>query len=247
LIYFVELCKSLIVELKGMDAMNRIETFQQFLATQSVQVPILEFLFGLSLAAILSGILSKIYITYGKSLSNRRMFAENFMLLTVATMLVISIVKSSLALSLGLVGALSIVRFRAAIKEPEELSYLFVAIAIGLGLGANQVKVTIVAFLFISLIIILKSRSRRDKNGQNLHLTVSSSGAEKVGLDRIVEVLERNCSVLNMRRFDESSEALEAAFWIEFESIDQFRKTRSELQGLGDSVTITFLDSTGGI
>jgi len=46
------------------------------------------------------------------------------------TMLVISIVKSSLALSLGLVGALSIVRFRSAIKEPEELVYIFLSMAI---------------------------------------------------------------------------------------------------------------------
>ena len=52
---------------------------------------------------------------------------------------VILIVKSSLALSLGLVGALSIVRFRTPIKEPEELIYLFLAIAIGLGFGAGQI------------------------------------------------------------------------------------------------------------
>ena len=48
------------------------------------------------------------------------------------------IVKNSIALSLGLVGALSIVRFRAAIKEPEELTYLFLVIATGLGTGSGQ-------------------------------------------------------------------------------------------------------------
>ena len=58
-------------------------------------------------------------------------------LITMTTMLIISIVKSSLALSLGLVGALSVIRFRAAIKEPEELTYLFLTIAIGLGFGAK--------------------------------------------------------------------------------------------------------------
>ena len=54
------------------------------------------------------------------------------------TLLVIAVVKSSLALSLGLVGALSIVRFRTPIKEPEELAYIFLAIALGLCLGADQ-------------------------------------------------------------------------------------------------------------
>ena len=54
---------------------------------------------------------------------------KNFILLGIATCIVITIVKNSLALSLGLVGALSIVRFRAAIKEPEELVYLLFVIA----------------------------------------------------------------------------------------------------------------------
>ena len=69
------------------------------------------------------------------------------------TMLIITIIQQSLALSLGLVGALSIVRFRAAIKEPEELSYLFLCIAMGLGFGANQRIISIISFVFISSII----------------------------------------------------------------------------------------------
>jgi hypothetical protein len=63
----------------------------------------------------------------------------------VTTTLIIRIVRSSPALSLGFVRASSIVRFRAAIKEPEELVFPFLAISIGLGLGAGQALVTIVA------------------------------------------------------------------------------------------------------
>ena len=74
-------------------------------------------------------------------------------------MLIITIVKSSLALSLGLVGALSIIRFRAAIKEPEELAYLFISISIGLGFGANQAIITTLAFIIIILVIILLKKS----------------------------------------------------------------------------------------
>ena len=70
-------------------------------------------------------------------------------------MLVITIVKSSIALSLGLVGALSIVRFRAAIKDPEELTYLFLAIAIGLAAGATQPITVIIAFAGIILLVYL--------------------------------------------------------------------------------------------
>jgi predicted membrane protein len=86
---------------------------------------------------------------FGSTLSNREEFGQVFPFVLLTTVLIITIVKSSIALSLGLVGALSIVRFRTPIKEPEELAYLFVSIAIGIGLGAGQTISTIVAGLTI--------------------------------------------------------------------------------------------------
>ena len=80
------------------------------------------------------------------------------------------IVKNSLALSLGLVGALSIVRFRAAIKEPEELVYLFLVIAAGLGCGALQLKITVLgiilslAIIFIYNLVTKKQKAYYDEN-----------------------------------------------------------------------------------
>ena len=73
--------------------------------------------------------------------------------------------KSSLALSLGLVGALSIVRFRTPIKEPEELAYLFISIAMGLGLGANQILATVVAGPgILAFMAIIKTAKRENKS-----------------------------------------------------------------------------------
>ena len=98
-----------------------ITTFEQFLTTQSLQISIVEFSINLLLAGFLAFLLGLVYIRFGDSISNRVLFSKNLILLTMTTMVVISIVKASLALSLGLVGALSIVRFRTAIKEPEEI------------------------------------------------------------------------------------------------------------------------------
>jgi ABC-type spermidine/putrescine transport system permease subunit II len=69
-------------------------------------------------AAILGVLLGKAYVRFGTALSNRSQFARNFLLLTVTTTLIIGIVKSSLALSLGLVGALSIVRLERRSRSP---------------------------------------------------------------------------------------------------------------------------------
>jgi ABC-type Fe3+ transport system permease subunit len=91
---------------------------------QNIEINLLVFVTNLLIAFLLSHILSLVYVKYSNSLSNKKIFSNNFYLITLTTTLIITVVKSSLALSLGLVGALSIVRFRAAIKEPEEIAYL---------------------------------------------------------------------------------------------------------------------------
>ena len=223
-----------------------IPTFEEFLVTQSPQIPLGGFLVNLVVAAVLSFILGQVYIYYGSSLSNRRMFARNFMMLAMTTMLIITVVKSSLALSLGLVGALSIIRFRAAIKEPEELAYIFLVISIGLGLGADQRLTTIVALFIIILIIMLRKKFvYESKENQNLHLTVSSHNPDKIDLKQMVTIVNNYCSSVNLKRFDETNEMLEASFLVEFSDYEQIEKVRNELNKLSKSVKITFLDSQG--
>jgi hypothetical protein len=182
--------------------MNTELSLKEFLSTQSVHVDLASFAINIALAALLASILSWVYARFGDSLSNRRSFGRNFVLIATTTVLIISIVKSSLALSLGLVGALSIVRFRAAIKEPEELAYLFMTIAIGLGLGADQRLATVVAFAVIVGLIALPA-GRAGAPGA-LYLTV---GSHNPGRSRsILEIMRRN-SAARLKRFDETSEA----------------------------------------
>ena len=135
----------------------------KFFLDQNVQIELSNFVLSLFCAAVLSFIVHLFYIRFSSTLSNRVEFSKNFVVLGVATCIVIMIVKSSLALSLGLVGALSIVRFRAAIKEPEELVYLFLIIAVGLGCGANQLIITIVGIFFALLTILIYSKYLNNK------------------------------------------------------------------------------------
>ena len=223
-----------------------IQSFEEFLGESQASIPLFGFILNIILSAILSILLSWLYTRYVNSLSNRKQFGRNFLLITLTTMLVISIVKSSLALSLGLVGALSIIRFRAAIKEPEELAYLFLAIAIGLGFGANQAAVTIVAFIIISMILIIaKKFSKKFHDNQNLHLTVQSKDPDKISIGTILKVLENNCEVVDLRRLDETNKIIEASFMVELKNIDQLSKANGELQNLDDNVKVTFLDNKG--
>ena len=127
------------------------------LQTQNEVFSLSSFIINFFCGAVLSLLIRYHYTKFGSTITNRNDFANIFPFLTLTTILIISVVKSSLALSLGLVGALSIVRFRTPIKEPEELAYLFLCIATGLGLGANQTVVTILAvILILAFLSILK-------------------------------------------------------------------------------------------
>lgn len=225
--------------------MNKFETFEQFLVNDSVQISIWGFVLNLVMTAGITYLLSLLYARHGNSLSNRKMFGQNFILIGVTTMIIITIVKSSLALSLGLVGALSIVRFRAAIKEPEELAYLFLTISVGLGLGADQRLITLIGFVFVTALIYLKSRMSKKEENQNLHLTVSAANSNDELLTNIINTLKSNCTQVNMKRFDENGNMLEAAFLVELGDYSQLNKAKIALKKLDPSVNVSMLDNNG--
>ena len=222
-----------------------IDTLEDFINKTGATLSLTDFVLNLVLSAVLAILLSKIYVAYGNSLSNRKNFGRNFLLITMTTMLIITVVKSSLALSLGLVGALSIIRFRSAIKEPEELAYLFFAISIGLGFGANQTVLTVLSFVLISVIIIIsKIFSRKSSKDQNLFLTIKSDNS-KVTIDTVFEILRNNCDEVELRRFDETNDVLEVSCLVEARNFDQLNKSKKQLQELDNSVKITFLNNRG--
>lgn len=128
---------------------------------------------SLTCCIFLSFSLKFIYQEKSTSLSNKSHIANVLPMLSLITFLIIIIVKSSLALSLGLVGALSIVRFRTPIKEPEELIYLFLAIAIGLGYGAGQIIPTSFVCIVIFGIIWFFIGNEYNKVSSEYNLIIS--------------------------------------------------------------------------
>ena len=143
---------------------------------ENLEIDLTTFIISLFLSALSAYLVAYIYNIFSTTLSNKKDFSKIFVPLCLATTLIITIVKSSIALSLGLVGALSIVRFRAAIKEPEELVYLFIIIALGLGYGANQFIITFFGFLLIVIILIIISRftiSEKELTANDLDISIT--------------------------------------------------------------------------
>jgi len=224
---------------------NKVDAFQQFLVSTDVPISLATFLVDLILAALLGMILGAAYRRYGRALSNRGEFARNFVLLTTTTMFIITIVKSSLALSLGLVGALSIVRFRAAIKEPEELTYLFFAISIGLGLGAGQRNVTLGAFLMILLFLIAKGLRARRHDARNLFLSVTGRKSAEGGPDAVLEVLRKQTVAAKLIRLDETPTEFDLSLDVDFEGYANFEAARAKILGLPGDLRLSLIDNRG--
>ena len=145
----------------------------------------------LLLGGILALYLRFLYQKCSASVSDTDSITRTFPLLLMTTTAVISVVKSSLALSLGLVGALSIVRFRAAIKDPEELVYLFLCIAVGLCLGAEQPLLAIglvaAATLFVVGMHLFGGTARENKLLLTIRGDANQFDEDDTGVLSIVE------------------------------------------------------------
>jgi hypothetical protein len=181
---------------------------------------------------------------FGSTLSNRSEFAQVFPLLVLTTILIITVVKSSLALSLGLVGALSIVRFRTPIKEPEELAYLFIAIASGLGLGADQIMPTVVAVVLILIVVAVQRWSREGNEQTNLYLSVdfNSTDGDQPSIDALGLIVSRHVDAHDLRRLDSRDESMEVTYFLNVTAPEKISALVEDLRGSFPGIGVTFID-----
>jgi len=176
------------------------------------EIPLVELLLNLAIGMILAVVWAKVISKYSRIMVDTRQYMPMFLLLIPTMILIITIIKSSIALSLGLVGALSIVRFRTPIKDPEELLHIFVAIAIGLGLGANQALATIVASVVIIMGYIPYQLFGKGKPPNNFFAELIIHNKEdgpRITLDEINNILQRNMPDVHVRRLHTSPNSIE--------------------------------------
>ena len=198
------------------------------------------------LAFLYGYLLSLVYVRFGRPLSSGKSFGQTFVLVSMTTMFIITVVKSSLALSLGLIGALSIVRFRTPIKEPEELSYLFVSVGIGLGLGANQFIITTGAFVIIVLAIIFLRRGSENTSYENLYLTARSGEQDENTVNKINKILLQHCDSIQLKRLSTTTSLFEAVYLVGIDNIDLLTGLTNQLHAMNPNFELSFVDFERG-
>ena len=216
--------------------------FEEYLQQFQSTISLYDFVVGLILTTILAILIRLFYIHFGDAISNRQRFANNFLPLALSTMLIITIVKSSIALSLGLVGALSIVRFRAAIKDPEELTYLFLTIALGLCMGANQFLIGLIAIPAILFVLFLHKKFTKatgKKQTGRMYLNVDTSSND---LEKITQTISAELPFVELKRMDASEKGLSLSFVVKADSLDKINLVREKIIALSKDTRISFVE-----
>ena len=144
------------------------ENIQNIFEITSVQLSPLQIMINLIVCLICTFILNFIYKSYSKTATNKLLFVKIFPIYTIAIFLIITVIQSSIALSLGLVGALSIIRFRTAIKEPEQLIYLLMCTGIGIGAAANQLEAVLIGTVIFGILSFFTNKKYNDQD-KDLH------------------------------------------------------------------------------
>ena len=216
---------------------NIIEQLQASDPTFS-RLEVLPVFYSFFICVIISFIVRFFYIRYSNSAVGKLNLGNILPILSSIVFIVILVVKSSLALSLGLVGALSIVRFRTPIKEPEELIYLFLSIAIGLGCAANYVLITSTITLIILLFIYFFLSDKKNINNSKEYSLMINWTNNDINLGKILKIFDSKSSSISLLRYTVNHESNNAIFLLESDKLKNIDDISSEIRILDDKRSI---------
>ena len=210
-----------------MNNLNDLLSVQQF-AEQSISAVLV----NLFLCMMLVSLVGWFYKKYSRSLGGKTHVGAILPLIGLTVFMVITVVKSSLALSLGLVGALSIVRFRTPIKEPEELGYLFLTIAVGLGFGAGfSLITTIITFaILIYLFMVGTSRGSSKVDGEYTLLVKLSQNK----YNEVASIIDQKVTAYKIIRTENTGNKINAYFNISVDEDFDFQELIDALKNTDD-------------
>ncbi|MDB3945728.1 DUF4956 domain-containing protein [Gammaproteobacteria bacterium] len=211
-----------------------------------IEIPILEFIRNLAVGLVLAVMFAWLVKKSTRLVVDTTQYMPLFLLLIPTMILIITVIKTSIALSLGLVGALSIIRFRTPIKEPEELAYIFIAIAIGLGLGANQVLATVVGFAVVAIVMLpamfKRSAAARSHNAY-IDIVLEPKDGPKFDMEVFTSILDQASLKYLIKRVTETSERNEITLQVPELDMAIYEKVKTELSNRYQTVEISIIDN----
>lgn len=181
-----------------------------------------------------------IFLIYKKTF-NGVMYSSSFgvtlIALTMITTLVILAVTSNVVLSLGMVGALSIVRFRTAIKEPLDIAFLFWAIAVGIVLAAGMIPLAVIGSVVIGVVLLVFVNKKSHLNPYIAVINVNSEATE----NQVMDFLKKNVNrcVLKSKSVQKGNIELNAEIRLKDDNTS-FINSISEIDGVNSVVFVSY-------
>lgn len=170
-----------------MDQLNFNDIFKSSFLENAISFSLLDMVIALGLAFALGLFIILVYKKTFRGVMYSSTFAVSLMFMTLITTLIIMAVTSNVILSLGMVGALSIVRFRSAIKDPVDIAFLFWAISSGIVLGAGLIPLAVFGSVFIGVVMLLFMNRKSIDNPYLLIVNYNDDVSEKFVMDYIID------------------------------------------------------------
>ena len=219
-----------------MQNLNDLLSVQQF-AEQSISAVLV----NLFLCMMLVSLVGWFYKKYSRSLGGKTHIGAILPLIGLTVFMVITVVKSSLALSLGLVGALSIVRFRTPIKEPEELGYLFLTIAVGLGFGAGFSLITTVITIVILAYLYFVGTSRGSSKVDGEYTLLVKLSQNKY--NEVTDIIDQKVTAYKIIRTENVDEKISVYFNISVSEDFNFQELIDDLKNSDEGIDFNMVES----
>ena len=213
------------------------DVFNSSVLENVTAVSLLDIVLALVLAFCLGLFIFLIYKKTYAGVMYSSSFGVTLVALTMITTLVILAVTSNVVLSLGMVGALSIVRFRTAIKEPLDIAFLFWAIAAGIVLAAGMIPLAVFGSVLIGIILLIFANRKDMTNPYIVVLSCDGHESEEKAIAYLKEKTKR-CSVKS-KTARKGSVELNLEIRLQDDNTD-FINELSELPGVDSAVLVSY-------
>ncbi len=222
--------------------------FDDFSAIFQYSLTTNEIIGNISVALLCSVFISFFYKKTYNGPGYLNSFANALILLSLITAVVIMIIGNNLARAFGLVGAMSIIRFRTAVKETHDIVYIFFSLTIGMAAGVGLHSLAIVGTIFIGLISYIISKMDSENGGKKntlleFHL---ENGTEQISSDyqKVISQYTRKMKLLNIKTLD--SQNMLVSYYIRFKKNNQNFDLVTQLQKIPGIKNISLFSDEEG-
>ncbi len=184
----------------------------------TLSISLRDVILNLLVALLCGSIVSLLYRHTYKGLNYSASFAVSMIMLTMITSIVIMVIGNNLARAFGMVGAMSIIRFRTAVKDATDIMFIFFALTIGLAAGVKMYVVAISGTLFISFIFLIISQldfGQKQKREYLLQVLADSDNVSAGEIDKVLRQFSRKFKLVNVKALGEAgSELMEYSYHV---------------------------------